>query len=188
MDEQTQLAQWLFAAEYAERFGALPPSQQREAIKRLTTRRRNPLTPEQCQQPNSPDITAALEAIMRAYSSKKERSRVASASKRQLVRAVEVEIAEPEPVVAAAELEPADAAPEPVDAAPTAEAAVIVCANEPEVVRAAPLVDAAPLAPRAKPRVPRIPIARSAAAPPLAAVPKTMPKKAVSGLAAMIAR
>ena len=76
---------WPFAAAYKDRFGALPGSQQREAIKRLTMRARNPLTAEMLTQ-ESPDVEACLTALFTAYSSKKERARVASAAKRATER------------------------------------------------------------------------------------------------------
>ena len=47
-DKQQDETVWQFANCYAEKYGFLPPSQRREVVKRLTTRRRNPLTGEQC--------------------------------------------------------------------------------------------------------------------------------------------
>ena len=197
MEVQDQHAKWLFAAEYAEKYDNLPPSQQREALKRLTTRRRNPLSAEQCREPN-PDIAAVLEAVFNAYNSKKLRSKAGSATRRATalsnVAARACVQLEPEAVVEPVDAAEADCPPPNVchDTA-DAPASVIVCAIEPEVVRAAPLVDAAPplaAKPIAKPRVARIPNVRSAAIPVVSEkqVPKTMAKKAVSGLAAMLAR
>jgi hypothetical protein len=79
--QQPPPAEWPFAPSYRERFGALPGSQQREAIKRLTMRARNPLTSEKLVE-ESPDVEACLSALFTAYTSKKERARLASASKR----------------------------------------------------------------------------------------------------------
>ena len=61
MTEQTteQTTLWEYAPEYEARFKELPPSQRREALKRLTTRRRNPLTEEQCAQPSA-EVEACL--------------------------------------------------------------------------------------------------------------------------------
>jgi hypothetical protein len=103
---------WPFAAAYKDRFGALPGSQQREAIKRLTLRARSPLTVEKLTQ-ESPDVEACLTALFAAYSSKKERARVASAAKRATDRETKKAAAavapEPGPATAAAlvEVEPA---------------------------------------------------------------------------------
>jgi hypothetical protein len=89
--------EWLFAAEYSTKYNTLPPSQQREAAKRLTTRRRNPLTPEQCRE-TSPDIEAVLEGVYNAYNNKKLRSKASSATRRATIAIVqkEPEILEPE--------------------------------------------------------------------------------------------
>ena len=92
--EQTTL--WEFAPEYEARFKELPPSQRREALKRLMGRRRNPLTEEQCREP-CPDVEQTLEAVQKAYWSKKARSKASSAVKRLIQKA------NPEP----AEVEPA---------------------------------------------------------------------------------
>ena len=87
--------EWLFAAEYSEKYNTLPPSQQREAIKRLTTRRRNPLSAEQCRETNL-DIEAVLEAVYNAYNNKKLRSKASSATRRANISALEPEVPEPE--------------------------------------------------------------------------------------------
>ena len=87
--------EWLFAAEYSEKYNTLPPSQQREAAKRLTTRRRNPLSAEQCRETN-PDIEAVLEAVYNAYNNKKLRSKASSATRRATLSKPEPEILEPE--------------------------------------------------------------------------------------------
>ena len=119
MDEQTteQPCVWEFAPEYEARFKELPPSQRREVLKRLTGRRRNPLTPEQCREP-CPDVEQTLEAVHKAYLNKKVRSKAASATKRMIDRAQPAEVepeAEAEPeveavsnVVASIRLEPSE--------------------------------------------------------------------------------
>ena len=130
MTEQTeQPCVWPFAECYKEAFGGLPPSQQREAVKRLTGRRRNPLTPEQCAEP-SPEVLACLEAVRAAYLSKKQRSKQASATKREAARVRPENVAEPAPVealadgVAAISLAPAEIVAEAEPAAPPAPAPV----------------------------------------------------------------
>ena len=120
-EQSEQACVWAFAPEYREKFGGLPPSQQREAVKRLTTRRRNPLSPEQCAEASA-EVLACLEAVNAAYLSKKARSKQASASKREAARA------QPEPeaapvetladAVAVVSLEPAEITAEP-EPAPT---------------------------------------------------------------------
>ena len=88
--------------EYQEKFGGLPPSQQREAYKRLSTRRRNPLTPEHCAEP-SDEIVAVLTAVNAAYLNKKARSKAASATKREAARVRPDNVVEPEAVEAVAD-------------------------------------------------------------------------------------
>ena len=95
---------WPFAESYKEAFGNLPPSQVREAYKRLTTRRRNPLSPEQCAEPSA-EVLACLEAVNAAYLSKKQRSKAASASKREATRARPDNVTEPEAAPEAAPVE-----------------------------------------------------------------------------------
>ena len=185
MTEQTeQPCVWPFAECYKEAFGGLPPSQQREAVKRLTSRRRNPLTAEQCAEP-SPEILACLEAVQKAYLSKKLRSSASSATKRLIQKShpepAEVE-PEPEPealadAIAAVSLEPAtivaeEPAPEPT---PTPEPS--------PVPRSKPIPIPAP----AKP----LPVARAPAATPMhaLALPAQPPKPTQkSGLGAMLKR
>ena len=116
MTEQTDQEQptWQFAPEYESRFKELPPSQRREALKRLTGRRRNPLTEEQCREA-CPDVEQTLDAVHKAYLNKKQRSKQASAVKRMVQKAnpdnVEAETAaEPEALadaIASVSLEPA---------------------------------------------------------------------------------
>ena len=114
-EQSEQACVWAFAPEYREKFGGLPPSQQREALKRLTSRRRNPLTETQCAEASA-EVEACLEAVNAAYRSKKLRSRAASSQKREAARVRPDNTAEPEtaPVealadaVAAISLEPAE--------------------------------------------------------------------------------
>ena len=80
-DQQQDDNSWPFAGCYAEKYGFLPPSQRREAVKRLTTRRRNPFTVEQCAE-ESPEVEAVLAQVYAAYQRKKLRSKAASAAKR----------------------------------------------------------------------------------------------------------
>ena len=80
-DQQQDDNSWPFAGCYAEKYGFLPPSQRREAVKRLTTRRRNPFTVEQCAE-ESPEVEAVLAQVFAAYQRKKLRSKAASAAKR----------------------------------------------------------------------------------------------------------
>ena len=105
MTEQTEQAcVWAFAPEYREKFGGLPPSQQREALKRLTTRRRNPLSPDQCAEASA-EVEACLEAVNAAYLSKKQRSKAASKQKREATRACPDNVTEPEAEPEAAPVE-----------------------------------------------------------------------------------
>ena len=136
---------WPFAECYKEAFGGLPPSQQREAFKRLSTRRRNPLSPEQCAEP-SPEVLACLEAVNAAYLNKKARSKAASATKRMIDRAqpqpeaapveAEAEITAVSDAVAAVSLEPAtivaEAEPEPAPVPAPAPPPVVVAQAQPK--------------------------------------------------------
>ena len=79
--QQDESTVWQFASCYAEKYGFLPPSQRREVVKRLTGRRRNPLTVEGCAQ-ESPEVEAVLAQVWAAYQRKKERSKQASAARR----------------------------------------------------------------------------------------------------------
>ena len=125
MTEQTeQSCVWPFAEGYKEKYGGLPPSQQREAVKRLTGRRRNPLTEEQVREP-SIEVEGVLTAVNAAYLSKKQRSKNASAAKREAARVRPDNVTEPEPealadAVATISLEPAEivAGGQPGGAAP----------------------------------------------------------------------
>ena len=118
-EQSEQACVWAFAPEYREKYGGLPPSQQREAVKRLTTRRRNPLSPEQCAEASA-EVEACLEAVNAAYLSKKARSKQASASNREAARAQPQPEAAPveelADAVAVVSLEPAEITAEPAPA------------------------------------------------------------------------
>ena len=115
MDEQTteQTIAWAFHSDYKEQYGCLPPSQQREAVKRLTGRRRNPLTEAQCAELSS-EVEGCLSAVKAAYLNKKARSKAASATKRMIQKSHPDNVAaEPEPealadAIAAVSLEAAE--------------------------------------------------------------------------------
>ena len=177
MAEQEQTMTWPFAECYKEAFGGLPPSQQREAVKRLTGRRRNPLTPEQCREP-SEDILAALSAVNAAYLNKKARSKNASAAKREAARVRPDNVTEPEAVEAVA------------DAVATISiaAAEIVAEAEPAAPpRPVPAPTPQKSAPIAIPKKVVIPAAAAAKSPaPQAAAPEPAKKKA-AGLAGRFA-
>ena len=125
-EQSEQACVWPFAESYREKFGGLPPSQQRECLKRLTGRRRSPLTEEQCRE-SCPDVEQTLDAVHKAYLNKKQRSKAASATKRMIDRAqpgpeaapveAEAEITAVSDAVAAVSLEPAEIVAE--EAAPT---------------------------------------------------------------------
>jgi len=177
MAEQTeQPCVWPFAECYKEAFGGLPPSQQREAVKRLTSRRRNPLTAEQCAEP-SPEILACLEAVQKAYLSKKQRSKQASATKREAARVRPDNVVEPEAVEAVADAVAA------ISLAP----AEIVAEAEPPAPRPTPAPTPQKSAPIAIPKKVVIPAAAAAKSPaPQAAAPEPAKKKA-AGLAGRFA-
>jgi hypothetical protein len=127
-DQQQDDNSWPFAGCYAEKYGFLPPSQRREAVKRLTTRRRNPFTVEQCAE-ESPEVEAVLAQVFAAYQRKKLRSKAASAAKRAPPREEEepqpqpLEPLEPdtvEPGFAKLSIEPEPPQPEPPQPEPPA--------------------------------------------------------------------
>ena len=124
--EQEQPTLWQFAPEYEARFKELPPSQRREALKRLTGRRRNPLTEEQCREV-CPDVEQTLDAVHKAYLNKKQRSKQASAVKRMVDRA------QPVPEVA-----PVEAVADAVAAISLAAAEVVAEAEPAPAPRPAP--------------------------------------------------
>ena len=166
--------------EYEARFKELPPSQRREALKRLTGRRRNPLTEEQCREV-CPDVEQTLDAVHKAYLNKKQRSKQASAVKRM------VQKANPDNVEAetAAEVEPeVDAVADAIAvAALSVEPAEIVAESAPEpspVPRSKPIPIPAPAKPVAVARAPATP-----ASMPALALPATPAKK--KGLAGRFA-
>ena len=73
-----------FHETYADLTRGLPPSQIREALKRLT-RCKHPLTDEEIAGEH-PRVQACLEKIAAAYARKKERSAVASKARRDAAR------------------------------------------------------------------------------------------------------
>jgi hypothetical protein len=136
IEQQSEQAQaWPFAPSYESSYSALPPSQLREAMKRLTERKRSPLSASALTQ-EDPEIEGVLSGVKRAYLAKKERAKVASATKRASQRetksdniVAEVEAAEDLTAsVAGLSLEPAEVvAVEPV------QEPVVPCAkSEPE--------------------------------------------------------
>ena len=170
---------WPFAECYKEAFGGLPPSQQREAVKRLTSRRRNPLTAEQCAEP-SPEILACLEAVQKAYLSKKQRSKQASATKREAARVRPDNVVDPEAVEAVANAVAA------ISLAPAEVVAEISAEAEPPAPRPTPAPTPQKSAPIAIPKKVVIPAAAAAKSPaPQAAAPEPAKKKA--GLAGRFA-
>ena len=165
--DQEQPTLWAFAPEYEARFKELPPSQRREALKRLTGRRRNPLTEEQCREP-CPDIEACLDAVHKAYLNKKQRSKQASAVKRMVDRA------QPVPEVA-----PVEAVADAVAAISLAAAEVVAEAEPAPAPRPAP----APIPQKSAPM--QIPTKAVAAAAEPVKMPATPAKK--KGLAGRFA-
>ena len=173
--------EWPFAAAYKDRYGALPGSQQREAVKRLCMRARNPLTSEKLTE-ESPDVEACLSALFTAYTSKKERARIASASKRASEREAKKAAAAtvgPESATAAAlvEVEPAaDLAKSISDL--SLEPASVVCEPAPGPAKTVPVV------------LPPGPVSQPI--PALAQVPAAKPAQkaapAARGLSAMLKR
>ena len=177
MTEQTEQAcVWAFAPEYREKFGGLPPSQQREALKRLTTRRRNPLTEAQCAEPSA-EVLTCLEAVNAAYLSKKQRSKAASASKREATRARPDSVTEPEAAP--------EAAPVVEALADSMAAAEIVVEAEPAAPRPVPAPVPQKSAPIPIPKKVVLPAAAEPAAAEPAKVPSTPAKK--KGLAGRFA-
>ena len=178
--EQEQTSPWAFAPEYEARFKELPPSQRREALKRLTGRRRNPLTEEQCREV-CPDVEQTLDAVHKAYLNKKQRSKQASAVKRMVDRA------QPVPEVA-----PVEAVADAVAAISLAAAEVVAEAEPAPAPRPAPapIGGSAPYSPQPRPggAVPQksAPIPIPTKAVPAAAEPVKMPatpakKKGLAG-------
>ena len=85
-DQPEEAQAFPFAPAYESRFSSLPPSQLREAFKRLAERRRNPLPAESLTEEN-PEVEAVLTAVERAYLAKKARAKAASAAKRAAAKA-----------------------------------------------------------------------------------------------------
>ena len=181
-EKTEQTIAWAFHSDYKEQYGCLPPSQQREAVKRLTGRRRNPLTEAQCAELSS-EVEACLSAVKAAYLNKKARSKAASATKRMIQKA------HPEPE--AAEVEPEVDAVADAVATLSVEAAEIVAeepAPEPQppaVKRSAPIAIPAPAKPLPVARAPAAMPMPALALPALAQPPKPTQK---GGLGAMLKR
>ena len=177
MSDTEQPQAWPFAPSYESSYSALPPSQLREAMRRLTERKRSPLSASALTQ-EDPDIEGVLSGVKRAYLAKKERAKLASATKRASQRetksdniVAEVEAAEDLTAsVAELSLEPAEV----VAVEPVLEP-VPPCAKEQEQPAVKP--------PASKP-VP-IPLARQQSQQ-TPVVPRNQPKK-VSGLAGKFA-
>jgi len=172
--EQPQQA-WPFAPSYEASYSGLPASQLREAIKRLAERRRNPLPPEKLIEENV-EVEGVLAAVRKAYLAKKDRARVASATRRAAQKekpdnlAVEVEATE-------------DLSASVADL--SLEVATVV-AVEPEEPEAEPVK---PVASKPIPipiPVPKLARQQSQQQPPPAAAPRNQPAKK-TGLAAKFA-
>ena len=166
--DQEQPTMWQFAPEYEARFKELPPSQRREALKRLTGRRRNPLTEEQCREV-CPDVEQTLDAVHKAYLNKKQRSKQASAVKRMVDRA------QPVPEVA-----PVEAVADAVAAISLAAAEVVAEAEPAPAPQPAPIGGSAPYNPQ--PRPGGAPVPQKSA--PIAIPKKTVPPAAAEPAAA----
>ena len=179
--DQEQPTMWQFAPEYEARFKELPPSQRREALKRLTGRRRNPLTEEQCREV-CPDVEQTLDAVHKAYLNKKQRSKQASAVKRMVDRA------QPQPEAAPAVEELAGGKPPYPDGPGRSDAVAVVSLVAAEI-SAEPEPAPAPVpqksAPIAIPKKVVLPAAAVPAAAEPAKVPATPAKK--KGLAGRFA-
>ena len=77
-EQQPEQAQvWPFAQSYQQTYSNLPPSQLREAVKRLSERKRSPLSASALTQ-EDPEIEGVLSGVKRAYLAKKERAKVRS--------------------------------------------------------------------------------------------------------------
>ena len=185
-EQETEQAQaWPFAPSYEASYSSLPPSQLREAVKRLSERRRNPLPAEKLSEEN-PEVEGVLAAVKKAYLAKKDRAKQASAIKRAQQReakpdniAVEVE-AEVEPAVEDLSASVADLSLEPAE--------VVAVEPAPE-----PAPEPEPVKPAASKPIPipvptRIPLVRQQTQQPppaAAAAPRNQSKK--SGLAGRFA-
>jgi hypothetical protein len=126
------MSETTFHPTYADVVRGLPPSQLREAYKRLSTAKK-PLTDEEIVSEH-PRVAACLEKISQAYGRKKTRSAVASKARRDATRSAG-ETIEP--------LEPA--ACEIADIAVSLEAATIECTSvEPTPVEPTPVASVEP--------------------------------------------
>ncbi len=188
-----QAQQWPFALIYKEKFGQLPPSQQKEAIKRLTMRARSPLAPEKLGEV-SPDVEACLTGLFAAYSSKKARARVASATKRANERAKKA--VEPVPATQVEAVPVEEPAAEPVAdlissvAELRLEPAAIVCEIPQKRLRGEPphaLAQVAQSPTPSRPSLPELPTPQPLSAPiPIPVAQKAAPT--ARGLGAMLRR
>ena len=182
-DEQQQIEQpqvWPFAPSYEANYSHLPPSQLREAIKRLSSRARNPLPAEKLAE-EDPQIEGVLAAVKKAYLAKKERAKVASSVKRAQQKEAKPDDV-PTPVEAVEDLTATvvDLSLEPAE--------VVACAEEPEEE---PTPEPEPVKPPPSKPIP-IPMPKLARQqsqiqqPVAAATPRNQPKK-VGGLAGRFA-
>ena len=177
-DEQEQPEVWPFAPSYEPSYSGLPPSQLKEAIKRLTSRARNPLPVEALTQEN-PEVEGVLSAVRKAYLAKKDRAKLASAAKRAIQKNTPLE--PPEIDVAVVESDPAGVDDITTEVAELSLEPAEVVAVEPEPEPEPEPVKPAPSKPIPVPT--RIPVVRQQP-PAAAAAPRNQPKK---GLAAKFA-
>ena len=182
--QQEQPQPWPFAPSYEASYSGLPPSQLRECFKRLAERRRNPLPPEKLTQ-EDPEVEGVLAAVKRAYLAKKERAKVASATKRAQQKEVKPDNVEATPVEAA-QVEDLSAS---VAELSLEVATVVACAEEPEP-EPEPTPEPVKVPPPSKPipiPTPKLAQQVSQIQPPVAAAtPRNQPKK-VGGLAGRFA-
>ena len=124
-----------FHETYGSLVAGLPPSQLREAHKRLS-KCKQPLTDEEIVSQH-PRVQACLEKISAAYSRKKTRSDVSSKARRDAVRTTagadsQVDAQEAPPVESAVELlEACDLDPVPVECAPQTDVIAVAEPAEP---------------------------------------------------------
>lgn len=164
-----------FNESYRQLWQPLPASQRREAIKRLTTRRKDPL-PIESLGDEHPDIEACLTRLSEAYDRKKVRCAKTSAQRRFLKKTADAVAAETvaEPVAETVAAPAAEPVAEPV-AAP-AEPAEIVAVSEAEPTQTSADEEPAP-APAPAPVKKKAARARAkpAPAPPAPAAPVDTP-------------
>ena len=178
LEGSEQAQAWPFAPSYEASYSGLPPSQLREAMKRLAERRRNPLPVEKLSEEN-PEIETVLSAVRKAYLAKKDRAKLASAAKRASQKEVAPVEAAPVEVVEDLTASVVDLSLEPAE--------VVACAEEPEP-EPEPTpepVKPPPSKPIAIP-MPKLARQQSQIQQPVAATPRNQPKK-VGGLAGRFA-